>query len=104
LVCWALLQSAKARWPGATVAISVWHVRKRAEDILIKHELHSRKKPYWRALRDSTKTAAAWRRFVTLARTPVCQQVGSRAGLQRDRRFDEHSVSMDGTGARREAL
>lgn len=65
----ALLQSAKARWPGATVAISVWHVRKRAEDILIKHDLHSRKRPYWSALRDSTKTAAAWRRFVTLART-----------------------------------
>jgi len=64
----ALLQSAKVRWPGAALAISVWHVRKRAEDILIKHELHSRKKPYWSALRNSTKTATAWRRFVALAR------------------------------------
>lgn len=64
-----VIQSAKARWPDAAVAVSVWHVRKRAEDILIKHELHSRKKLYWSALRDSTKTAAAWRRFVTLART-----------------------------------
>jgi hypothetical protein len=64
----AVLQSAKARWPGAAVAISVWHVRKRAEDILIKYELHSRKKPHWAALRKSMQTAAAWRRFVALAR------------------------------------
>jgi hypothetical protein len=51
------------------VAVSVWHVRKRAEDILIKHKLHSRKEPYWAALRNSTKTAASSRRFVALART-----------------------------------
>lgn len=64
----ALLQSAKARWPSAKVAISVWHVRKRAEDILVEHDLHSRKKPLWGALRESTKSAAGWRRFVRLAR------------------------------------
>jgi hypothetical protein len=64
----ALLQSAKARWPRAKVALSVYQVRKRAEDILTEHGLQSRTKPLWKALQVSTRTAAAWRRFVTLAR------------------------------------
>jgi hypothetical protein len=64
----ALLQSAKARWPRAKVALSVYQVRKRAEDILTEHGLQSRTKPLWKALRVSMRTAAAWRRFVKLAR------------------------------------
>ncbi len=64
----ALLQSAKARWPRAKVALSVVQVRMRAEEILTKHNLQSRKQPRWPALRESTQTAAAWRRFVRLAR------------------------------------
>jgi hypothetical protein len=64
----ALLQSAKARWPSAKVALSVWHVRKRAEDILVRHDLHSRKEPLYPALRASMQSVAGWRRFVRLAR------------------------------------
>jgi hypothetical protein len=64
----ALLQSAKARWPRAKVALSVWHVRRRAEDILVKHDLHSRNQPLYPALRTSMQSAAGWRRFVRLAR------------------------------------
>jgi hypothetical protein len=64
----ALLQSAKARWPRAKVSLSVVQVRLRAEAILTKHGLQSRKKPLWKALRPSMRTASAWRRFVRLAR------------------------------------
>ena len=64
----ALLQSAKARWPRAELALSVVQVRLRAEAILTKHELQSRKGALWKALRPSMQTAASWRRFVRLAR------------------------------------
>ncbi|MDQ2912822.1 MAG: hypothetical protein M3T56_06155 [Chloroflexota bacterium] len=64
----ALLQSAKARWPRATVALSVFQVRQRAEEILTKHKLQSRTKPLWPALRQSMRSASAWRRSARLAR------------------------------------
>ena len=64
----ALLQSAKARWPRAKVALSVVQVRLRAEEILTAHGLQSRTGPLWMMLRPSMRTAAAWRRFVQLAR------------------------------------
>ena len=64
----ALLQSAKARWPRAAVALSVAQVRMRCEEILTKHGLQSRRQPLWPALQQSMRSAASWRRFVRVAR------------------------------------
>jgi hypothetical protein len=64
----ALMQNARLRWPNARLAVSVWHVLHRGEQILIKAERHSRKDPLYQALRRCMTSAATWRRFVRLAR------------------------------------
>lgn len=64
----ALIQATKARWPRAQLTLCEWHALKRAEDILVKHDLHSRRGRLYPALRKALSSAMAWRRFVRLAR------------------------------------
>jgi hypothetical protein len=60
--------SAQVRWPKAKVALSEWQTLHRAEEILVTHRLHSRTGQLYPALRRAFDNAAAWRRFVRLAR------------------------------------
>lgn len=64
----ALLQTARLRWPDAKLSVSEWHLLHRADEILTKAQRHSRRDPLYQALRRSLSSAAAWRRFVKLAR------------------------------------
>jgi hypothetical protein len=64
----AIRQTARARWPYAKLSVSVWHVLKRCDEILTRHELHSRKKKLYPALRKSLQYKRNWERFVALAR------------------------------------
>lgn len=64
----AISKSAQVRWPRAKVVLSEWQTLHRAEEILIKHDLHSRKGQLYPALRRAFDSAAAWRRFIKLAR------------------------------------
>jgi hypothetical protein len=64
----AILKTSQLRWPNAKRAVSEWHVIRRAETILVTAQRHSRRDPLYVGLRQSLKSAAAWRRFVRLAR------------------------------------
>lgn len=64
----AISSSAQVRWPKAKVVFSEWQTLHRAEEILVRHELHSRKGQLYPALRRAFDSAAAWRRFVRLGR------------------------------------
>lgn len=64
----AIIQTSRLRWPAASLAISEWHLLHRADEILTTAKRHSRQDPLYQALRTSLFSAAAWRRFVRLAR------------------------------------
>ena len=64
----AIIQTARLRWPDAVLSISEWHLLHRADEILTRAQRHSRRDPLYQALRKSLSSAAAWRRFVKLAR------------------------------------
>jgi len=64
----SIRQTARARWPYARLSVSVWHVLKRCDEILARHELNSRKKKLYPALRKSLQSKRNWERFVALAR------------------------------------
>ncbi len=64
----AISGSAQVRWPKAKVVLSEWQTLHRAEKILVKHDLHSRKGQLYPALRRAFESGASWRRFVKLAR------------------------------------
>ncbi len=64
----AIRQTARVRWPSARLVASSWHLLKRCDEILVAHDLQSRKEKLYPALRASLSSKAAWERFVRLAR------------------------------------